>query len=322
MITRTAFAISAVAIFAAAAGPAGPDDATLALRLQSGALRVFWRGSRAPVRWTAADASLAALVTWRPGQPGVEWSTIPIAGQGEAHALTLVLARIDPRIVSFDLVWGIERDRPAWTVDRAADAALALNAGMFVEQLPWGWVVMNGRERLAPGHGPLSSAVVGLADGRVVWVDGDDVSTWRGRAEGDVRFAFQSYPTLLVGDGAVPVALRDGAVNGTHRDARLALGLDRQGRLLVAMTRLDVPIPGADRIPFGLTVPEMAAVMGALGARHAVLLDGGLSAQVTISDSTGQARAWRGLRKVPLALVARTTRESLAAPETRATLRP
>jgi len=174
---------------------------------------------------------------------------------------------------------------------------------MFVEQLPWGWVVMNGRERLAPGHGPLSSAVVGLVDGRVVWVDGDDVSTWRGRA--DVRFAFQSYPTLLVGDGAVPVALRDGAINGTHRDARLALGLDRQGRLLVAMTRLDVPIPGADRIPLGLTVPEMAAVMGALGARHAVLLDGGLSAQMTISDSTGQARAWKGLRRVPLALVAR-----------------
>jgi exopolysaccharide biosynthesis protein len=137
-----------------------------------------------------------------------------------------------------------------------------------------------------------------------------------------VRFAFQSYPTLLLGDGAVPVALRDGTINNTHRDARLALGLDRQGRLLVAMTRLDVPIPGADRIPFGLTVPEMAAVMGAFGARHAVLLDGGISAQVTISDSTGRPRAWRGLRKVPLALVARTTWMSLAAPGTPATLRP
>ena len=303
MIGRSACCVAEVALFAAAAGPVGPDDATLALRLQSGAARVFWRESHAPVRWTAADASLAALVTWHPGRRGIEWSKLPIAGQGEAHALTLVLARIDPRRVSFDLVWGMERDRAAWTVDRAADAALALNAGMFVEQLPWGWVVLNGRERLAPGHGPLSSAVVGLADGRVVWVDGDDVSTWRGRA--DVRFAFQSYPTLLVGDGAVPVALRDGAINDTHRDARLALGLDRQGRLLVAMTRLDVPIPGADRIPLGLTVPEMAAVMGALGARQAMLLDGGISAQVTISDSTGQPRAWRGLRKVPLALVAR-----------------
>ena len=155
MITRTAFAVSAVALCAAAAGPARSDDPALALRLPSG--------------------SLAALVTWHPGQPGVEWSTLPFAGRGEAYPLTLVLARIDPRVASLDLVWGVERDRAAWTVDRAADAALALNAGMFVEQLPWGWVVLNGRERLPPGHGPLSSAVVGLADGRVVWVDGDDV---------------------------------------------------------------------------------------------------------------------------------------------------
>jgi hypothetical protein len=49
----------------------------------------------------------------------------------------------------------------------------------------------------------------------------------------------------------------------------------------------------------------MAAVMGALGAQHAMLLDGGISAQLTISDSTGHARVWKGLRKVPLALVAR-----------------
>lgn len=276
---------------------------------------MFWHGSRAPVQWTAADASVAALVTWHAGQPGVEWSTLSITGQGEAHALTLVLARVDPRTVFFDLAWGVEGDRATWTVDRSAGDALALNAGMFVEQLPWGWVVMNGRERLAPGHGPLSSALVGLVDGGVVWLDGDHVSPWRGRA--DIRFAFQSYPTLLVGDGTVPVALRDGSINGTHRDARLALGLDREGRLLVVMTRLDVPIPGADRIPFGLTVPEMAAVMGALGARHAMLLDGGLSAQMTLSDSTGQPRVWKGLRKVPLALVARAGLLPLARPSPR-----
>lgn len=307
MTGRATAGVIAVALFAAAAGPpsVGRDDATLALRLPSEASRVFWRASRAPVQWTEADASLSGLVSWHPGQPGggVEWATLPIAGPGEA--LTLVLARIDPRAMSFDLVWGIERDRPAWTIDRAGDAAVALNAGMFVERLPWGWVVMNGRERLAPGHGPLSSALVGLADGRLVWVDGDDVSTWRGRPEGDVRFAFQSYPTLLAGDGEVPLALRNGGIDGAHRDARLALGLDRQGRLLVVLTRLDVPIPGADRLPFGLTVPEMAAVMGALGAQHAMLLDGGISAQLAISDSAGHAKEWKGLRKVPLALVAR-----------------
>ena len=305
MIGRTAAGVTAVALFAAAAGPSpvDRDDTTLAVRLASGASRVLWRASRAPIQWTAADPQLTTLVTWLPAQPGVEWATLPITGPGEAHALTLVLARVDPRVVSFHLHWGIERGRAAWTIERTGDVALAFNAGMFVEQLPWGWVVIDGRERLPPGQGPLSSALLGLADGRLVWVDGDDVSAWRGRT--DVRFAFQSYPTLLAGDGAVPAAVRDGAINIEHRDARLALGVDRQDRLLVALTRLDMAVPGADRLPVGLTVPEMSAVMGALGARRAMLLDGGISAQLAIADSTGRLRAWKGLRKVPLALLAR-----------------
>ena len=48
-------------------------------------------------------------------------------------------------------------------------------------------------------------------------------------------------------------------------------------------------------IPFGLTVPEMSAVMGALGATDAVLLDGGISAQLVAG--TGRLRimmeGWR-----------------------------
>jgi phosphodiester glycosidase len=301
VIGRTAGSVVAVALFAVAAGPVSREDSALAVRLPSGGAYRFWRAERAPLQWTGADTTLTALVTWHAGQPGLEWATLPIAGPGEAHALTLVLARLDPQAVSFQLIWDMADDRPNWTVDRASGSTLALNAGMFVERLPWGWVVMDGHERLPPGRGPLSAALVGLPNGRLVWVDGDDVSMWRGRA----RFAFQSYPLLLAGDGGVPAALRDGEINVTHRDARLAIGLDRAGRLLVALTRLDVPIPGADRVPFGLTVPEMAAVMGALGAQHAMLLDGGLSAQLTIADSSGQARAWKGLRKVPLALVAR-----------------
>src|ERR1041385_6645590 len=74
--------------------------------------------------------------------------------------------------------------------------------------------------------------------------------------------------------------------------------------LVVDKTMYVVPIPGADRVPFGLTVPEIAGVMGALGAQHAMLLDGGISAQLTVTDSSGRARAWKGLRRVPLALVA------------------
>jgi hypothetical protein len=294
----------ATALVVTAVAPAPRKEPRLALRLESGARREFWRASKAPTVWTDADARLAREVNWRAGQAGIEWAELPIAGRGEARALKLVMARIDPAVASLHLVWGGSGDRPSWSVAQAGDAALAINAGMFVDRMPWGWVVTDGWERLAPGQGPLSSALIGLRDGRLIWVDGDDVSAWRGR---DVAFAFQSYPTLLTADGRVPVQLQEpGSINLTHRDGRLALGLDRAGRVLVVMTRFDTAIPAVERLPLGLSVPEMAAVMGSLGARQAMLLDGGISAQLALRDASGAIKDWKGIRTVPLGLVAQS----------------
>ena len=118
----------------------------------------------------------------------------------------------------------------------------------------------------------------------------------------------------------MPPALRPGsaaAIDLAHRDARLAACELRDGRLLVALTRFDAV--GADddagavrrlvddavaRLPVGLTVPEAAALAGALGCRRALLLDGGLSAQLLVRDAAGRVRRWDGLRGVPLGLVA------------------
>ena len=299
MRTRVVVAAGcAAALFAFTSPPR--EEATLALRPGP----VWWRAGSAPAFWHAADPIVAGAVQWQAGQPGVEWAELPIAGQGEARAIKLVLARIDPALVRLGLEWGFDSqsDRPAWTIARAEHAAVGFNAGMFVDALPWGWVVQDGNERLAPGTGPLSSALIGLRDGSLAWVDGEDVSAWRRRD--DVTFAFQSYPTLLTADGRLPTALLSpGSINLEHRDARLALGLTRDNRLLVVMTRVDAEL--LDRVPLGLTVPEMAAVMGALGARQAMLLDGGISAQLALQTADGERRAWPGIRKVPLALVGR-----------------
>jgi exopolysaccharide biosynthesis protein len=72
--------------------------------------------------------------------------------------------------------------------------------------------------------------------------------------------------------------------------------------LLIVLTRFDGLGESLGSIPFGPTIPEFAALMGALGARQAVALDGGISGQMLIRDAEG-TRAWRGLRKVPMALV-------------------
>jgi hypothetical protein len=46
--------------------------------------------------------------------------------------------------------------------------------------------------------------------------------------------------------------------------------------------------------------------MGSLGCRSAILLDGGISGQLLVQDSTGGRREWAGTRSVPLGLVGRT----------------
>jgi len=136
-------------------------------------------------------------------------------------------------------------------------------------------------------------------------VEPDSVAAERKR--GTAREAFQSYP-LLLQNGAVPAPLREPGmgVDLTHRDARLALGTTADGRVIVALTRFDALGPSLGRVPFGLTSPEMAAVMGGLGCRQALLLDGGISGQLMVRQAGGTIRRWPGTRSVPLGLVGRS----------------
>lgn len=297
--------LAAVAV-AAASAIVEATPATLRLSQTDAAPIAWWSVEQAPAHWRSPGV-LARAVRWTAGRAGLEWAMLPLSGAGEARAITLVVARLDPRQVQLTLDWGVNpaSARPAWTLDAAPnDAVLAVNAGMFADALPWGWVVNRGAELLPPGSGPLSSAVVVRDDGVVELVAGDSVAARRAR--GNVREAFQTYPTLLTGDGDVPEALRSGAmIDRTHRDARLAIGTDREGRLLIVLTRLTTDLPLLDRLPVGLTVPEMAAIMGSLGAAQAALLDGGISAQLRVTGASGEYHDWPGTRRVPLALIAR-----------------
>ncbi len=316
-------------LFALAVGPLpaasarAQDGAALRVRDASGAWRPWWSADRAPVRWTAADARVAATVRWRATAPGLEVAELPLTAPGEGGLtalgrLRVVLVRIDPARHALALAAGSPPGAP-WRIDDApAGARLALNAGQFTDEGPWGWVVHGGRELQAPAVGPLSSALVVAHDGTVRLVDAAELPAAREAvARGEILEAVQSYPALLTGGGTVPTPLQapDRGVDVVHRDARLAVGTLRDGRVLLALTRFDA-LGGAaalDRVPFGLTTPEMAAVMGALGCTRAMLLDGGLSAQLLVRDARGTARSWPGLRRVPIGLVATPRAAQVAA---------
>ncbi|MEA3245388.1 MAG: phosphodiester glycosidase family protein [Gemmatimonadota bacterium] len=294
------------AVLAAACSVSAPGVGPLpasALSVRAGAGWVqWWRSDRAPAQYDSATVTgpLARAVTWTPGASGVEWAEVELSGSGEAWRTRLVAVRIDPRRVTIALDTAFDGVRPAWSIERAGGALVAFNAGQFARSMPWGGVILDGREFLGASVAPLATAVTVTRDGAIRFTHAAAPDTT------GVRWAFQSYPTLMAG-AAVPVPLRHAGcgVDVAHRDARLALGIAGDGRLLVALTRFDAAGPALGRVPFGLTTPEMAAVMGALGATDAVALDGGISAQLLIRDAAGRPREFPGSRRVPLALVVR-----------------
>jgi len=310
-----AIRIAAIAFVAIAATPLRPapdrvpPHAALppsSLAVWTGkAWREWWRSDDAPDRWRGPHDAVADAVRWRTAANGVEWGELRLAGTGEARRLRAVVVRIDPRVVRLrlDTAFTAGGERASWTVDDAPpDAIMAVNVGQFVRTLPWGWVVLDGHQFLAPGSGPLATAVAVDSSGTVRWIGPDslkDANLRRG-----VVAAFQSYPTLLTADGEIPRPLREPGrgIDVEHRDARLGIGALPDGRLLIVLTRFDAFGETLGSIPFGPTIPEFAALMGALGARQAVALDGGISGQMLVRDADG-THTWRGLRKVPMALV-------------------
>lgn len=256
-----------------------------------------------PTELSAARRVVApARLLWNRAGPGIAWAQFP-ARAGHV-GITVSLVRVDPQQVRLVLDANVAADGRVspWSVEAAPDdARLALNAGQFTDDRPWGWVVHRGREHRPPGSGPLSMALVVDRSGAVTMVPASEIEKWR--ASGRAVEAMQSYPALLTGAGELPEQLRRAGhgVDLDHRDIRLAVGVTADGAVLFALTRVNGPGILANT-PLGPTIGEMAELMQSLGAQQAMMLDGGLSAQMVLRDGVSERR-WEGMRKVPLGIV-------------------
>jgi hypothetical protein len=262
----------------------------------------WWRPADAPTSWSAGDARVLAAVQWDSIAPGMARGELRLAA-GRSLRLRIVLVRFDARRVRITLASTADGAQE-WSIDDAPNfASIALNAGQFTDDGVWGWLMRYGVERQTPGIGPLSMAVAVDTLGMLRFIEYGELEA--ARARGDVLHAFQSYPTLLQGNGNVPAALQapGRGVDLKHRDARLAIGQLRDGQFLIALTRFDSLEGILNAIPLGPTVGEMAALMGALGCARAVSLDGGISGQLLIREPAGTVQRWPGWRKVRLGLL-------------------
>ena len=248
----------------------------------------------------------AASLLWQAVAPGVWQASTPMAKRGPLATVRATMLRLDPAQVRFELQRATRDSglRGAWTVDSLpADGIAAWNAGQFTGPAPWGWLVRDGVEEGSPGPGTLGMAFVVDHAGGVVLVSARELAARRPEA----RLAFQSYPALLEGGGELPWELRarDRGVKLDSRDSRLAIGVLASGEVLLVLTRFTGLGEAGETLPWGPTVPEMAAWMRAHGCRRAMMLDGGLSSQLAVRRATGELERWPNLRPVPLGMVVR-----------------
>jgi uncharacterized protein YigE (DUF2233 family) len=262
---------------------------------------------------TSTAALLLALgVAWHSSQPGFSWRVSRFADHGLLSSVDVIVLRIDPRAMRLRLDtatadYGL---RATWTVDRMPDDAIAaFNAGQFIGGIPWGWLVVDGVEQKPPGTGSLAMSFAIDREGRPRLIAPAELPA----ARAHMQFAFQSYPMLLQGQGEMPWELRapGRGVNLTHRDSRLAIGITRNGEVIVALTRFAIAGSVAGSLPWGPTVPEMALFMRGLGADRAMMLDGGISSQLAVRDANGVAKRWANWRPVPLAVIAVRHRDAI-----------
>ncbi len=250
-------------------------------------------------------AAFFALTTpWQEVSPGVWQREMRMAPDGPLAPVRAVVVRLEPSRVRFTLDYSA-RDYGmigTWTVDRMPPAGVvAVNAGQFSGGAPWGWLVRDGVESQQPGTGSLGMSFVVDRAGGLSLVTREELPAVRSNA----LHAFQSYPALLTGTGQLPWELQapGRGVDLAHRDSRLALGLLDDGSVLIAITRFGSLGRTGETVPWGPTVPEMAAFMKSLGCRRAMLLDGGLSSQLAVRRRDGVSQ-WKNWRAVPLGLIA------------------
>jgi exopolysaccharide biosynthesis protein len=251
----------------------------------------------------AAVALVSLGVLWHPVRTGVWHHEAPMAATGPLSVVSAISIRIDPGANRFSLEMKSRDDgmRSAWTIDAMPDNGIvAFNAGQFTAGFPWGWVIRDSVELQPPRTGSVTMSFVVSGGGKASLVTPSEIPRMRGRA----TLAFQSYPALLV-DGKMPPELlqRGRGVDLDHRDSRLAICTLRDGEMIVALTRFTGLGDAGATLPFGPTVPEMAAYMRSLGCRRAMLLDGGISSQVALRRGDGSLSRWTNWRAVPMGLV-------------------
>ncbi len=234
--------------------------------------------------WGPTDAVITP--DWTEIAPGLALADVRLSRPPDPRDIDLVVTRIDPARWQFR-VWGrADWSRaPVATLAREAGLSLAVNGPYFAEDGPLGLVVSDGVSRNRQGSRRAAHFLLdrGALRPRIVNQKSTDVS--------GVEQGFQGFPAIMTG-GHTFSYLRTG---GRGFDVRVA---DRRTAACVTGDQL-VLLVVTDTWTGGLSLSELATVLGALGCVDAMGFDGGASTALTLHVGDTH-RDIRGLDSVPV----------------------
>lgn len=249
---------------------------------------------------SAAPQNLVArAVVWNDSVPGMRIGSFTVRATTRRLTNSIGIVELDASAWRFSLTLaaGAARRTAENVLDANAAFHVAVNTGLFDGAgVPLGLVRVDGVQHHAVQR--WLESVVAIEDGALHITDVAGAARIPAGAS-----AFQTLPTLIRDGRVVYGGSSSARLSRTHRDRRLALCLTNDGRVRLVLSSFEVFGASAGPIPIGITLPEQAAVVAALGCHDAVALDGGISAQVAARIGERLVRM-PGWRRVPLILVA------------------
>ncbi len=216
------------------------------------------------VRRHWGEADRVVVPRYRELSPGLELGELSFLRPPDPREVEVVVVRVDPGQWQFR-VWG----RDDWsrasvsTLAGEAGLALAVNGPYFAADGPLGLVVSDGRVRNRQGSRRAAHFVVGAGETAPRIVNEKKAQL------GKLDQGFQGFPSIM-SDGRTFAYMRTGG-RGFDVDAidrRTAACTDGDGKVLLLVT---------DVWTAGLSLADLATVLGTLGCVDAMAFDGGAS---------------------------------------------
>ena len=269
---------------------------TMGRRLATGGTLHWSDGASA---WEEVPLATELRRLWGPGDaflkprytevaPGLAIAELQLLRPPDPRSVKLVLLDVEPARWQLR-VWG----RPDWTRGDVADLAdeagmsWAVNGPYFAEDGPLGLIVSDGAVRNRQGTTRAAHFLVD-ASGGVPRIVNERRTSVAGIAQG-----FQGFPAVM-SEGRTYGYMRTGGrgFSISEVDRRTAACVDTRGHLLLMAT---------DTWTSGVSLSELATILGGLGCVDAMAFDGGASTSLWL-DVPAKRRHVDGFDGVPVIL--------------------